>query len=85
MGIFHPCQQGTPSALIRRDHTVNDCLRLLVGSLCLAISLRVETRGQAHLGSKRSAKLLPSARRELGTMVGYDVLQDPVQAEDMFG
>lgn len=44
VGIFDPGELLTPAGRILGNHTVKGCLQRLISTLCLAISMRVESR-----------------------------------------
>lgn len=81
MSIFNPRQLLAPGWLVGRYQAPESRFELLVCTLHLAICLRVETRGEAALGSEGIAELLPDPRRELRSPVQHNVRGDSMEAK----
>lgn len=82
MGVFNPGELLTPGGLVVGDDALESSFKLLVGPLCLSITLRVKARGKTNLGANLHAELLPNSGGELGSSIGDDICWNAVESED---
>lgn len=83
MGIFYPDKLCAPHGLVWGSDTQDGCFQFLVCCFSLAVSLGVETRGEAHKGAKTWAEHLPHSRCKLRFLVRGDAQGDPMKVENM--
>lgn len=64
-------------------HTTEICLKGLVGSFCLTISLWVVRGGVFQINSLHSEQLFPNLTKECGVAVTDDVFRHTMELEDV--
>lgn len=65
VSILDPWELFAPSSLVGGRQALERRFELLIGPLCLAIRLRMETGRETDLGSEGVTEFLPDAQRKL--------------------